>query len=165
MRIISPIVEHALAVRQMRRGGVGSVEGEKAKLVLLDVSKSVTESVFYFKDDPELNGLNATITGIECLTSSELAVDPYGNALPIADVYAKSVLYISDNSRDIMVEQACYPLVRTNQDGTYTNFFLQNQVWADSYVVTPAGANSFSSVANLAFIVYYVDKGTPMPIF
>jgi len=33
MRIISPIVENALASRRMRRGGIGAVEGEKAKLV------------------------------------------------------------------------------------------------------------------------------------
>jgi len=165
MRIISPIVENALATRRMRRGGIGAVEGEKAKLVFLDVSKSVTESVFYFKDDPELNGTSSIISGIECLDLNELAVDPQGNALPTADVYKKCVLYISDNQRDIMVEQACYPLIRTNQDGAYTNFYLCNQVWADSYVVTPPGANSFSSVANLAFIVYYFDKNSPMPIF
>jgi len=105
MRIISPIVENALATRRMRRGGIGAVEGEKAKLVFLNVSKSATESVFYFKDDPELNGTSSIISGIECLDVNELAVDPQGNALPTADVYAKCVLYISDDKRDIMVEQ------------------------------------------------------------
>ena len=165
MRILSPIVEHALASRQMRRGGIGAVEGEKAKLVFLDVSNSATQSNFYFKADPELDGASAVISGIECIDVNELAVDPQGNALPTTDVYAKCVLYISDDQRQIMVEQACFPLVRSNQDGTYTNFLLKNQLWSDCYVTTPAGANSFSSVANLAFIVYYFDKNSPMPIF
>ena len=104
-----------------------------------------------------LDGLNATITAIEIVPSTELTYLPNGQANVDSSILSSGVLYVSNLKRQIIAQLPLYGLQRSANNGKPTFTYFNDQVWQNCYVeFTSSGFTT--PITPLTFRVYYVPK-------
>jgi hypothetical protein len=118
---------------------------------------------YYFQPDHTLDGDNAIIKGIELITTPQ-AESFYAqgvirdNMPPLTnDSVSSAVLYISNESREILATIPFIDLIRTENDGKLLRTFFTEHLWQNCYVefVDPLVV---SPNTGLQFIVYYEER-------
>lgn len=104
-----------------------------------------------------LDGINATITAIEIVPSTELTILPTGQTNVDSSILNNGVLYVSNLKRQIIATLPLYGLQRSANNGKPTFTYFNDQVWQNCYVeFTSSGFTT--PVTPLTFRVYYVKK-------
>lgn len=154
--VISPIINYFLTNNLCK--DYTAIEGEMSTLVTLDFPNTGDfQRSYYFLSQTMLDGINATITAIEVVPSTELGFLPNGNLNVDSVILPNGVLYISNLKRQVIAQLPLFGLQRTPNNGKPTFTFFNDQVWANCYVEFTS-TNFTTPITPLVFRVYYVNK-------
>jgi hypothetical protein len=154
--LISPIINYFLQNNLCK--DYTAIEGEMSTLVTLNFPNTGNyQQAYYFASQTMLDGQNCTITALEIVPSTELAVLPTGQSNVDSSILPNGVVYISNLKRQVIAQIPLSTLVRTNNGGKPTYVWFNDQVWQNCYVeFTSTGFAT--TITPLTFRVYYVNK-------
>ena len=154
--VVSPIINYFLTHNLCK--DYTAIEGEMSTLVTLNFPNTGNyQNSYYFASQTMLDGINATITAIEVVPSTELTYLPNGQANVDSSILSSGVLYVSNLKRQIIAQLPLYGLQRSANNGKPTFTYFNDQVWQNCYVeFTTSGFTT--TITPLTFRVYYVPK-------
>jgi hypothetical protein len=156
MRIVSPLIKYFFDTDKAR--GVGCVEGERSKTIVLPITTIQPFTPIYFQPDNDLT--KSVIKSVECVSGENLTpVFQGGNAYdnPVAAQLAGAILVLSNLKREIIAELPLYTLIRSVNQGKASFTQFKDIDWQACYVfITSVGGLASSNAICLR--VYYSDK-------
>lgn len=154
--VVSPIINYFLTNNLCK--DYTAIEGEMSTLVTLNFPNTGNyQNSYYFSSQTMLDGINATITAIEIVPSTELTILPTGQTNVDSSILPNGVLYVSNLKRQIIAQLPLYGLQRSANNGKPTFTYFNDQVWQNCYVEFTASGFT-TPVTPLTFRVYYVKK-------
>lgn len=156
MRIVSPLIKYFFDTDKAR--GVGCVEGERSKTIVLPITTIQPFTPIYFQPDNNLT--NSVIKSVECVSGENLTpVFQGGKAYdnPVAAQLAGAILVLSNLKREIIAELPLYTLIRSVNQGKASFTQFKDIDWQACYVFIPSVGTLATSNA-ICLRVYYSDK-------
>lgn len=140
----------------------GDIVAEKSKSVYINFEATGAYSVslgkaLYFRPDPELDCDKSIIKGIQLISAQEQSSNSYNNQgkdnLNVNDL-RQGILYISNNSREIIATLPFHNLIKFANDGKLTMTYFTQHIWQNCFVEF-VGVSGINSTKGLHFIIYY----------
>lgn len=159
-KVISPLVNF-LETRGYIKPFAG-IEGERSKIVTLNFpSGAQNGDPFYFASDSTLDYNNSTITAIELVDVTTLAVAQTAQGYKddiTTTAAAYGYLVFSDNKRQEIAMIPLYNLVRRLNNGKTTFLCINTQIWQNCYVAVTDILQFSPTTTAFTFRVSYVPK-------
>jgi hypothetical protein len=170
--LISPLIQHMYQNHMaMPFGDCFSthVESVYFEFSALGNNQAVVGKPIYFASNPDLDGNNSIITGIECVSNQKLTNLPT-NAGAVnlnQDEISRATLTISNPMREEIAIIPCFALIRgvasaatTFQSQAKNNamFWIDSQLWQNCYVTFNQIFGAIGVGAGMYFNVYYIKK-------
>lgn len=156
MRLISPLIKYFFDTDKAR--GVGSVEGERSKTIVLPISTTQPFTSMYFQPDEELT--KSVIKSVECLISTNIS--PVFNNGTAYDTISEgqstgAILVLSNLKREVIAELPLYSLIRSVNKGKASFTQFKNVDWQNCYIYLP-NVGTIATTNAVVLRVYYSDK-------
>jgi hypothetical protein len=156
MRIVSPLIKYFFDTDKAR--GVGCVEGERSKTIVLPITTIQPFTPIYFQPDNDLT--KSVIKSVECVSGENLTpVFQGGKAYdnPNAAELTGGILVLSNLKREIIAELPLYTLIRSVNQGKASFTQFKDIDWQACYVFIPS-VGSLATNNAICLRVYYSDK-------
>lgn len=156
MRLISPLIKYFFDTDKAR--GVGCVEGERSKTIVLPISTTQPFTSMYFQPDEELT--KSVIKSVECLISTNIT-PVFNNGNPYDTISegqsTGAILVLSNLKREVIAELPLYSLIRSVNKGKASFTQFKNIDWQNCYIYLP-NVGTIATTNAVVLRVYYSDK-------